>query len=90
MTRAADFNRRSAQLKALGHPVRLRIVAGLLRERCNVGHIVAGLRLPQSTVSQHLGVLRAAGVIVPQRQGVRTCYRVADPAIARCVARLLD
>ncbi|HPJ71838.1 MAG TPA: metalloregulator ArsR/SmtB family transcription factor, partial [bacterium] len=45
-------------LKALGHPVRLKIVDGLMSHSCNVGEIVDGLGLPQSTVSQHLAVLR--------------------------------
>jgi len=35
--------------------------------------------LPQSTVSQHLGVLKAAGIIKGERRGVKVCYRVIDP-----------
>ena len=82
------FDQRAGQFKALGHPVRLRIAAGLLRHQCRVGRIVSRLGLPQSTVSQHLGILRRAGVIVPERQGVRVCYRIADPELARLLTRL--
>ncbi|MDD5019988.1 MAG: metalloregulator ArsR/SmtB family transcription factor [Candidatus Omnitrophica bacterium] len=74
------MNKQSASelLKAMGHPVRLQILEGLARHGCNVGRIVAALGLPQSTVSQHLSVMRKCGVIVPQKKGVKTCYRVVD------------
>ena len=67
--------------KALGHPVRLKIVDGLLSHTCNVGEIVEGLGLPQSTVSQHLGLLRSRGIIAPEKDGVRTCYKVVDAKV---------
>ncbi len=73
----------SEVLKALAHPVRLRIVDGLLSAReCNVDKIVRGLGLPQSTVSQHLGILRSKGIVNIRREGVKVCYRVAHPAVA--------
>jgi len=72
-------------LKALGHPVRLKIVDGLLSHSCNVGEIVEGLGLPQSTVSQHLGILRNQGIITPEKDGVRTCYKVVDAKVRRII-----
>jgi len=71
----------SEVFKALGHPVRLKIVTGLLSHTCNVGEIVEGLGLPQSTVSQHLGILRSRGIIAPEKDGVRTCYMVVDAKV---------
>jgi len=71
--------------KALGHPVRLKIVDGLLGHTCNVGEIVEGLGLPQSTVSQHLGILRNQGIITPEKDGVRTCYKVVDAKVRRII-----
>ncbi|HDL65341.1 MAG TPA: ArsR family transcriptional regulator [Proteobacteria bacterium] len=71
----------SELFKALGHPVRLKIVDGLLSHTCNVGEIVEGLGLPQSTVSQHLGLLRNRGIIAPEKDGVRTCYKVVDAKV---------
>ena len=73
-----DFIRSSEILKAIAHPVRLRILYGLLSNECNVGSIVKKLNLPQSTVSQHLGVLRTLRIITPRKEGVRTCYRVEN------------
>ena len=80
---AIDYHKDSGILKALGHPVRLKIVEGLyLSEDCNVGDIVEKLGLPQSTVSQHLALLRHKGIIAPKKEGVRTCYRIADKRVS--------
>ncbi len=82
---AIDHNVTSEMLKALGHPVRLRIVEGLLRHECNVNKIVGVLGLPQSTVSQHLALLRLHGIVTLRKEGVKTCYRVVDPKIAQLI-----
>src|SRR5688500_7705131 len=65
-----------AQLAAaLGHPARVAIIR-LLKERevCVCGEIVEVLPLAQSTVSQHLKVLKAAGWIQGEVDGPRVCY----------------
>lgn len=71
--------------KALGHPVRLKIVAGLIDNPCHVNEVVAGLGLPQSTVSQHLGILRNRGIISPRKEGVKTCYLVTDSRVREII-----
>lgn len=76
-----DYKKNSDVLKAIGHPVRLRMVEGIFSYKCNVGKMVEKLGLPQSTVSQHLAVLRNNGIIAPKKQGVKTCYEVVDPRI---------
>ncbi|MFA5043561.1 MAG: metalloregulator ArsR/SmtB family transcription factor [Kiritimatiellia bacterium] len=78
----------SAILKALAHPVRLRIVYGLVRHECNVDKIVKALKIPQSTVSQHLALLKTRGVLQVRKEGVRTCYRVIDPRIVKLLGVL--
>ena len=61
--------------KALGHPTRVRILQLLLsHEHCYCGEIVEELPLAQATVSQHLKVLKEAGLIVGEVEGSRTCY----------------
>lgn len=61
--------------KALGHPARVHILRLLLsRDACNCGELVAELPLAQATVSQHLRVLKEAGLIVGTIDGLRTCY----------------
>ncbi len=65
----------AAIAKALGHPARVRIVRLLLaRDACYCGQFVDQLDLAQATVSQHLKVLRDAGLIVGEIEGLRTCY----------------
>lgn len=61
--------------KALGHPARVRILRLLLaREACYCGQLVDELPLAQATVSQHLKVLKDAGLIVGEIEGLRICY----------------
>lgn len=63
--------------KALGHPVRVQILRILLgREACICGEIVAELPLAQSTVSQHLKVLRESGLVRGEVDGPSVCYCV--------------
>jgi len=75
-------------LKVIAHPVRLKICAGLLRHDCHVGKMVRGLGLPQSTVSQHLAILRARGIVAGRKQGKKTCYKVVDPRVKKILAAL--
>ncbi len=64
-----------AMLKALGNPVRFQIMRTLAeRQTCITQDIVDFLPLAQSTVSQHLKVLREAGLILGEIEGPATCY----------------
>ncbi|WP_421723104.1 ArsR/SmtB family transcription factor [Bauldia sp.] len=77
----------AARIKALGHPARLAIVRALIRisgSRC-CGEIVQDLPLAQSTVSQHLKVLRDAGIVRGEVDGSRSCYCVDRAALAAIV-----
>jgi DNA-binding transcriptional ArsR family regulator len=65
-------------LKALAHPTRLKMVTGLMKDECSVAEIQKALRLPQSTISQHLRVLRERGIIRARKDGTRRCYSVID------------
>ena len=82
MNKIKDYQKDSEVLKALGHPVRLRIITGLVRHgECNVNLIVEELQIPQSTISQHLGILKSKGIIEARKEGVKTCYRVVDQRV---------
>ncbi|MBA7666468.1 hypothetical protein ES703_74549 [subsurface metagenome] len=80
-----NYEKVSETLKALAHPARLKIVAGLLKDECNVARIQKVLGLPQSTISQHLRVLKNAGIIKGRREGNKTCYRVIDVRVRKIV-----
>ncbi len=73
--------------KALGHPARVQIMRLLVRrEACICGDIVEELPLAQSTVSQHLKVLKEAGLIKGEIDGPRVCYCVEPRALRRLKA----
>lgn len=77
-----DIDVRLAQMaKAIGHPARVAILRVLAQRACICGEIVDALPLAQSTVSQHLKVLKEAGWITGIIDGPRTCYSLAPGAV---------
>ncbi|RFF29024.1 ArsR family transcriptional regulator [Wenzhouxiangella sp. 15181] len=65
--------------RALGHPARVRIVRLLLeRDRCIGGDIVDEIGLAQSTVSEHLRILKDAGIVVGEIERPRVCYSLSS------------
>ncbi|OIO69065.1 MAG: hypothetical protein COW19_04405 [Zetaproteobacteria bacterium CG12_big_fil_rev_8_21_14_0_65_55_1124] len=79
----------SEAFKALGDPVRLRLFYLLCRqdELC-VCHLTDALKLPQSTVSRHLGVLRHASLVATRRDGKWMYYRLSGE-IAQALAGIV-
>lgn len=84
------YDVKAGKLKVLAHPHRLCIIKGLIENKCNVSKIQECLSLPQSTVSQHLARLKAAGIIEGERNGVEICYRVVDEEAANIVKMLFQ
>jgi len=85
-----SYERESEILKVLGHPVRLKIVGGLLSHTCNVKKIWECLELPQATVSQHLALLKNKGIIEGKREGVEVFYQVVSEDAKKIVRALMD
>ena len=75
-------------LAALAHPVRLRIVCGLLDAACCVDPMAECLGLPQPFVSRHLAILREAGVVSCTVEGRKRVYRVTNPSLAALISVL--
>lgn len=73
-------------LKAMAHPIRLRLLRELDREEECVCHLSALLKRPQPYVSQQLASLRDAGLLADRRAGQRIYYRVADPRVPRLLS----
>jgi len=70
--------------KALGHPARMQIFRLLLeKDSCVCGEIVLAVSLAQSTVSQHLKVLKDADLIIGEIEGPRTCYCINKAMLRR-------
>jgi len=72
------FKKQAEKLKAIGHPARLCIVCRLSKKDCNVSELQNCLELPQSTVSQHLTVLKSKRIIEGKRSGVEVIYSLVD------------
>lgn len=73
--------------RALGHSARIRIVRLLARRgQCVCGDIVKEMPLAQSTVSQHLKILREAGLIRGTVDGPRVCYCLSERSLRRVKA----
>lgn len=86
-----EFTEEAELLKLLGHPVRLCIVAGLIEEgECNVTTMHECLCVPQSTVSQHLALLKAHGILESTRKGTEMCYSVCSSKAKQIVRLLLE
>ncbi len=79
------YEKRAEKIKALAHPHRLCIVKGLIENKCNVTKIQDCLELPQSTVSQHLSKLKAAGIIEGERNGPEISYSVVDEDVINII-----
>lgn len=78
-----EANERLARrMRALSHPARIAILMALgNRDKCHCGEIVRGLPLAQSTVSEHLRVLKEAGLVRGEIAGPRSCYCIDREAV---------
>lgn len=83
-----DYVDISVILKALSHPARVEIIDRLKKHGCNVSEIQKNLGLPQSTISQHLKVLKNAGIIKSRRNGTKVCYEVEIGEVRRIIRML--
>jgi DNA-binding transcriptional ArsR family regulator len=68
-------------LKTLASPRRLDILHALARGPIEVGRLAEAIGATQPNVSQHLGVLRAAGIVEAERDGREVRYRLTDPEV---------
>jgi ArsR family transcriptional regulator len=79
----------AAFAKAVGHPTRVRILRMLARKEAHMcSHIVDELPLAQSTVSEHLRILRSAGLVQANEKGPRVSYCIVPSALKRFKALL--
>jgi len=83
-----SHKRKAEVLKALGHPIRYCIVEGLTAGEQNVGTMVNCTGVPQPTVSQHLNILKAAGVLEGKRNGNQMHYSVTNQDARKLVLAL--
>lgn len=68
-------------LKALASPRRLEIIHQLGEGPCDVGTLAAKMGVAQPSISQHLAVMRSAGIVIAERVGRAMRYRLSDPDV---------
>lgn len=74
----ADIERASRSLKAMSHPLRLKILCTLGDQEISVQEIVEHVGTSQSNISQHLAILRDKGILASRKDANRVYYRVSD------------
>lgn len=73
-----DIERASRSLKAMSHPLRLKILCTLGGQEISVQDIVDQVGTSQSNISQHLAILRDKGILASRKDANRVYYRVGD------------
>ena len=81
----SDIERASRSLKAISHPLRLKILCTLGDKEVSVQEIVENVGTSQSNISQHLGILRDKGILESRKDANRVFYRVGDSRILRLI-----
>jgi|SRR5665213_1259235 len=69
------------RFRALGEPMRIRILDALRQGELSVGELVTAMQATQANVSKHLTVLHAIGFVARRKEGTRAYYRVAEPDV---------
>jgi DNA-binding transcriptional ArsR family regulator len=77
----------AGRLRVLGQPLRLKLVDRLATRATTVQELVDALGTTQQNISQHLGILRRAGIVARHKEGTRVRYRLADPTILPILER---
>jgi ArsR family transcriptional regulator len=92
VTRRSLFKRQARVLKALANESRLMIVDRLNRGECSVGELTELIGSDISTVSKHLSLLRAHGIVEDRRDGNVVYYRLLTPCVCNffaCASQVL-
>ncbi len=90
ITRDDDIERASRSLKAMSHPLRLKILCTLGNREVSVQDIVQHVGTSQSNISQHLAILRDKGILISRKDANRVYYRVGDSRTLRLISMMRD
>ena len=85
-----DIERASRSLKAMSHPLRLKILCTLGDKEVSVQEIVEHVGTSQSNISQHLVILRDKGILISRKDANRVYYRVGDARTLRLVGMMRE
>ncbi|MBV5310068.1 MAG: winged helix-turn-helix transcriptional regulator [Chromatium okenii] len=85
-----DIDRASRSLKAMSHPLRLKILCTLGEREISVQDIVDQVGTSQSNISQHLAILRDKGILAARKDANRVFYRVSDNRTLRLIGMMRE
>lgn len=90
ITRDEDIDVAARSLKAMSHPLRLKILCTLSDHEVSVQDIVDNVGTSQSNISQHLAILRDKGILSSRKDANRVYYRIADPRTLRLICMMRE
>jgi len=90
LAKEEDIDRASRSLKAISHPLRLKILCVLGDKEVNVQDIVGCVGTSQSNISQHLAILRDKGILASRKDANRVYYRVGDFRTLRLISMMQE
>lgn len=85
-----DINRASRSMKAIAHPLRLKILCVLGQNELSVQDIVEKVGTSQSNISQHLAILRDKGILTSRKDANRVYYCVGDQRTLKLIGMMRD
>ncbi len=85
-----EIREASEALKAMAHPLRLKILCLVGQSELMVQDIVEAVGTSQSNVSQHLAVMRSRGLLASRKDANKVYYRIEDPRILRMIAMMRE
>ncbi len=85
-----DILQASLAMKAIAHPLRLKVLCVLGEGELSVQEIVDNVGTSQSNISQHLAILRDKGVLATRKDANRVYYRIGDPRTVKLVGMMRD
>jgi len=88
--RDEDIQQASNAIKAIAHPLRLKILCVLSDQEVSVQDIVDSVGTSQSNISQHLAILRDKGVLATRKDANRVYYRIGDLRTLKLVSMMRD
>ena len=90
MIHQGDIERASRSLKAMSHPLRLKILCPLGDQEVRVQEIVEQVGTSQSNISQHLAILRDKGILISRKDANRVYYRMGDVRMLRLIGMMRE
>ena len=88
--RDEDIQQAAQAIKAIAHPLRLKILCVLGDQEVSVQDIVEQVGTSQSNISQHLAILRDKGVLATRKDANRVYYRIGDLRTLKLVGMMRD